>query len=108
MTDFLIRSTFCLFVLLGAYHLFLEREKMHHFNRFYLLFSLIFSLTIPFITIEIIQEIPKSNIEIDSIEAGTFVVEEVTNYLPTLLWSLYGLVTFLFTVKFIKNIIKFI
>jgi beta-lactamase regulating signal transducer with metallopeptidase domain len=108
MTDFLIKSTFCLFVLLGAYHLFLEREKIHKFNRFYLLFSLIFSLTIPFITIEIIQEIPKSNIEIDSIEAGTFIVKEATNYLPTLLWSLYVLVTFLFTVKFIRNIIKFI
>ena len=30
---------------------------MHQFNRFYLLFSLVFSLVVPFITIEIIQEI---------------------------------------------------
>jgi hypothetical protein len=38
-------------LLLGVYHLFLEREKMHRFNRYFLLFSLVFSLTIPLLTI---------------------------------------------------------
>lgn len=56
MTDFLIKSTIPLFVLLAVYHLLLEKEKMHQFNRFYLLFSLVFSLALPFITIEIIGE----------------------------------------------------
>ena len=57
MTNFLSESTVSLISLLVFYHLFLEREKMHQFNRFYLLFSIIISLVIPFISIEIIQEI---------------------------------------------------
>ena len=36
-------------LLLLVYHLILGNEKMHHFNRFFLLFSIIFSLTIPLI-----------------------------------------------------------
>ncbi|CAM2822155.1 hypothetical protein [Flavobacterium frigoris] len=58
MIDFLLKSTISLCVLLAVYHLALEKEKMHQFNRFYLLFSIVFSLSIPFITIEVIQEIP--------------------------------------------------
>jgi hypothetical protein len=40
-------------LLLLVYHAFLEREKMHRFNRFYLIFSIIFGLTIPLLTINI-------------------------------------------------------
>lgn len=53
MEDFLIKSILCQIVLFGLYYLFLEREKMHQFNRFFLLFCLIFSLAIPFFIIEI-------------------------------------------------------
>ncbi len=53
MTAYIIKSTASLILLLLVYHAFLEREKMHNFNRFFLLISLIFSLTIPLITIEI-------------------------------------------------------
>ena len=57
MINFLIESTISLVVLLAFYYLFLEREKMHQFNRFYLLFSIVISLIIPFISIELIQEV---------------------------------------------------
>jgi hypothetical protein len=46
------------------YHLVLEREKMHQFNRFYLLGSIVISLVIPFITFEIIEIIPVSKYRI--------------------------------------------
>jgi hypothetical protein len=41
--------------LLAVYHILLEKKKIHQFNRFYLC-CLVFSLSIPFITIEVIQE----------------------------------------------------
>jgi len=40
-------------LLLGFYHLVLEKEKMHHFNRFYLLGSILFSLMVPSFTITV-------------------------------------------------------
>jgi TonB family protein len=45
------------FVLYVVYTLLLERENMHHFKRIYLLFSLVFSMTVPFATLTI--EIPE-------------------------------------------------
>lgn len=110
MTDFLIKSSISLFTLLFFYHLVLEREKMHQFNRFYLLFSLIFSFAIPFITIEIIEEITTPIIQNSAIQInqGSIVIVEETNYLPIILWSIYGLVTFLFSFRFMRNIIKII
>jgi hypothetical protein len=51
MIDFIIKST----LLSVLYITFCLKEKIHQFNRFYLLFSLV-SLSIPFITIEVIQE----------------------------------------------------
>jgi ATP-dependent RNA helicase RhlE len=44
---------------ISFYHLVLEREKIHRFNRFYLLFSIVISFIIPFLTFEIIKIIPE-------------------------------------------------
>lgn len=57
MTAFLIQSGISLAVLLAVYKLLLQREKMHVFNRFYLLFAICFSFLIPFIEIGIKSEI---------------------------------------------------
>ena len=108
MTDFLIKSTIPLVTLLLVYFLLLEKEKMHLFNRFYLLFGLVFSLVIPFITIEIIEEITIPIIQNSTIQInqGNFVIVEETNYLPIILWSIYGLVTTLFSIRFLSNLLK--
>ena len=47
MIAYLLKSTTCLGLLLAFYHLVLEREKMHNFNRFYLLGSVLFSFLAP-------------------------------------------------------------
>lgn len=47
MISYLIKSALCLGLLLAFYQLFLEREKMHRFNRFYLLGSVLFSFLAP-------------------------------------------------------------
>ena len=108
MIDFLIKSTITLFVLLAVYYLFLEKEKIHVFNRFYLLFSLAFSMVIPFITIEVIQEIAQPTIETGEIQIlqGNAVVLDETDYLAVGLWILYAVVTLVLVLRFITNIIK--
>ena len=111
MTNFLIESTISLISLLVFYHLFLEREKMHQFNRFYLLFSIIISLVIPFISIEIIQEIENiplaTNFPILIDSGNNIPKKETTNYTPILLWSLYIIITFVLIFRFLKNILYF-
>lgn len=108
MSGFLIKSTITLLVLLALYYLFLEKEKMHVFNRFYLLFSLLFSMVIPFITIEVIQEIAQPRVNPGNIQIlqGSAVLLEETNYLAIGLSSLYVIITLVLAIRFIRNIIK--
>jgi N-acetylmuramoyl-L-alanine amidase len=95
----------------------LEREKMHRFNRFYLLFSLVISLIIPFLSFKIIETISIiQNIEpiiVETIQTSSFnenpikenviTLQERINYTPYILWSLYGLITFILIARFVKN-----
>lgn len=109
MIDFLIKSTASLFVLLAVYHLVLENEKMHQFNRFYLLFAIAFSLTIPFITIEVIQEIATAvtaQTIIPPEKANIRIVEDSTNYWLLAVYTLYGLITSVLLIRFVRNILK--
>ncbi len=108
MTDFLIKSTLSLVVLLGVYHLLLEKEKMHRFNRFYLLFALVFSLVIPFITIEVVQEIAQPTVTSGNIQIlqTTAVAVEETNYFVIALWGIYGIVTFVLGFRFMRNVVQ--
>jgi len=121
MIDFLIKSTVSLTVFLGFYHMVLEREKMHQFNRFYLLFSIVISLVIPFLTFEIVKIVPVvQNIEPlnavitssvileNEVKGNSLPIEENINFMPYVLWSLYTLISFLLLVRFRKNIWKLI
>lgn len=112
MIHFLITSTICLTILLGFYHLFLEKEKMHFFNRFYLLCSVVLSLLIPFLNFEIIKEIPATvsqNIVFDEFTSNQIIfAEEKTSVLHLVLWILYGLTAFGFFIRFGKNILELI
>lgn len=52
MTTYLIKLVVCSGLLLLAYHLLLKKETMHHYNRFFLLFSVALSVVIPFVSFE--------------------------------------------------------
>ena len=110
MIDFLIKSTLSLAALLVVYFLILEKEKMHQFNRFYLLFSLLFSFAIPFITIEIIQQIPQQETipTVIPMTGGTSmpVIVDTTNYWLIAVWSLYSVITLSLLLRFVVNIWK--
>lgn len=112
MIHFLITTSLCLLVFLVFYHLVLEREKLHRFNRFYLLFSIAISLAIPFINYEIIEIIPiQDNAPILVPEFAfnpTDQVAEKVNYIPFILWSLYGAIMLLHLIRFGRNIWKLI
>jgi hypothetical protein len=53
MIIYFVESTLLLGLLYGLYKLLLESEKMHRFNRFFLLFALVFGLTAPLISFEV-------------------------------------------------------
>lgn len=121
MNEFLIKSTVILTILLGFYHLVLGQEKIHHFNRFYLLISIVISFVIPFLNFEIIKVIPVftnieplNNVTIPSeinenvISKNTTPLIETIDYIPYIFWSCYSLITFLLLGRFIKNGVKLI
>ncbi|QKJ61644.1 M56 family metallopeptidase [Flavobacterium sp. M31R6] len=108
MIDFLFKSSISLLALLIFYHLVLEKEKMNQFNRFYLLFSLIFSFAIPFITIEIATEIIKAveNPTIILFSQGSSQIIKETNHSAHLFWIIYGIIAAFWCIRFIRNLLK--
>lgn len=132
MVPFLLKSTIAMAVLFGIYHLFLEKEKMHRFNRFYLLGALMFSLALPFVNIPVYVEAatPVAKQEVEAVSdmrqvaympppgANTVVPKTVTpktstiiidkvDYLPYMLWGVYMLVALLLSIRFAANISRF-
>lgn len=111
MIAYLLKSTACLLVFLVLYKLVLEREKMHKFNRFYLLTILVLSFGIPLITftsvVEIESTITLSN-NINPILPANFegIIEEPTNRGAMILGLFYGLGFFFFSSIFIKNCVQ--
>lgn len=118
MTDFLIKSSVSMAVLLTVYYIFIEREKMHVFKRFYLLFSLAFSLALPFITIPVYIAVPPQTSVTNTVinnytEAATVSGKEITmplpevNYWPYILWGAYIIITIMLCIRLIINLTRF-
>src|SRR5680860_1159303 len=122
MVVFLLKSSACLAVFLMFYKLFLEKERMHTFKRFYLLAALVFSLLIPSITfVEYIEvtPAPASIAPVENIVKGpaksvyegataTEVNQTKIDYWPIVLWTVYGLGVLLFALKFFFNLWKIV
>jgi len=118
MIAYLIKSTLCFAVLFGFYKLVLENKALHHFKRYYLLASLIFSLIIPLITFTYtttqtpeeawISDFSRAWESSTITTSPTITAPEKTNYLPYLLWSLYGIGLLIFGSRFALNLIRLI
>ncbi|WP_296703781.1 M56 family metallopeptidase [Algoriphagus sp.] len=121
--EYLLKSMLCLVILLLIHRIFLQREAMHQFNRFYLLLAVVFSFLIPFNSIEVAaekEEITYSQItetglsnEIilpqQSYSSENFIIESNQAPDPSIpwnevLWSIYSLITLVLLIRFIKNI----
>lgn len=109
MIEFLLKSTGCLAILLVFYHLVLEREKMHQFNRFYLLGSVLFSFIAPLFTIT--TQIPIEVVEVPTeyIEPIVFNQQIITET-PINYWNIIiGIsiaISLILSIRFVLNLYK--
>lgn len=94
-------------LLILFYYLVLERQKNHHFKRFFLLGSLIFSLAIPFLQIPFGNYyIPNKTAEIALTPVTSSIIEAKNIDWTLILSSLYCLVVLLLIIRFIYQMIK--
>jgi bla regulator protein BlaR1 len=113
MILYILKSASCLALLLFFYHLILEKEKMHNFNRFYLLIGVIVSLIIPFATLTV--EVPAiSTSEITTFEptfttekTSPILIQETINY-TKYIFGLYAIISCLLFFRFGRNLFKII
>jgi hypothetical protein len=116
MVSFVIKSAICLTILYGFYHLFLWNIKAFNFNRFYLLFSLLFAFIIPLITIRVKlnvsahPQINRISHVSGEITKGFETITEPTQYLTfhETLIILYCIITCILFFRFALNIYKII
>ena len=113
MIEYLIKSGLVLVILLAIYHLWLEKEKMHVFKRFYLLFSLVLGLAIPLINITLSGE----SIASSPLPLSKFVLPDISTMVPAeinkvavpintnFLTLIYSLVAALLLLRFVINLI---
>lgn len=112
MVAFFIKFILCSGFLYSFYKLFLERESMYKINRFYLLFSLVFSLIAPLYKIDLPITANETNI---SPELLAFLMqnpellqqEEGINF-GDILNLIYILIGVVFLVRFIYNLYELI
>ncbi|QNK76527.1 M56 family metallopeptidase [Winogradskyella sp. PAMC22761] len=111
MAIYILKFSACLFVFWIVYFLFLERQQMHHFKRFYLLSVFVLAIVIPTLTIiEYVEPVVTTfetvptfiNIEPDFVEAPI----EATPFwdLETTLWFIYGIGVLLLAIRFLINL----
>jgi beta-lactamase regulating signal transducer with metallopeptidase domain len=113
MILYILKSGLLLFILITVYKLFLENEKMHHFNRIYLLASLIFGLTIPMQLFSIKTKISST---INHFELNEILLQKTRRNLSLIsenqmmtyiLIAVYAFVAILLTVRFLMNLHSF-
>jgi len=112
MTTYLIKSVLCSGIFLLAYFVLLEKEKMHQFNRFYLLGSLVLSLGIPLISFETSSPVTESLRTIMQDPKRLYLAENTLTRQPVaenfdftkLWWAVYGLIALAFSFRFVINL----
>jgi beta-lactamase regulating signal transducer with metallopeptidase domain len=114
MIAYLLKSATCLALLLAFYHLVLEREKMHNFNRFYLLGSVLFSFLVPLyiiyvdanpIVFETIQT--TTSLQTNEVISSNFIVEKSFDY-TSIFIVIYCLISSVLLIRFGRNFINII
>lgn len=117
MIAYLLKSAACLALLLLFYHLVLEKEKMHNFNRFYLLIGVIASFLIPLATITTYIEPVVTTIKnrfiqpfssTTSIDNSAIIIQEdPINYTQIAIYF-YAFITLILLLRFGLNLFKII
>ncbi|MEX0314079.1 MAG: M56 family metallopeptidase [Allomuricauda sp.] len=114
MIAYLLKSAACLTLLLLFYKVFLETQSMNTLKRFYLLASLVLSLTIPsivfveYVSVPSLERITEINTSSFEVVTQTLEKDEPIMNFNTLIWSVYLMGVLLFGLKFGKNLIQVI
>jgi len=112
MLIYILKFSACLSIFLVFYKLFLEKENMHQFKRFYLIGAVLIAIGIPLITIT--QYVEPLNVISDFSTSPQLLAdnsssnENIINYLPSILWGIYALGVLLFGLKFGFNLFQII
>ena len=113
MEIYVLKFSACLLVFWLVYVLFLERQNMHHFKRFYLLSTLALAIIIPTLTVTEYIEPIITNFETAPLFIPlepSFVempIEDTSFFnLETTLWLIYGIGVLLFSIRFLINLVK--
>ncbi len=114
MITYLIKSGLCLALVLLAYKVLLERERVYMFNRYYLLFGLCFSFIVPFIPMVSSAAIPLAENNSGFIVENTATLplnissQEVSNPISWMYYlvGLYAIGSLFFFSRFTSNIYK--
>lgn len=125
MTLYLLKSIACLLILIIGHQFLLQRESMHRFNRFFLLFSVVISFLIPIYVIEvpavpvlvesggfeILENVGQSeyaktdsNSESIPMVKNLGFLEEKSITWTAFFWTLYLIITLVFLIRFVRNI----
>lgn len=120
MILYLFKFSLCSSLLLMLYYWVLEKEKMLIFNRFYLLFSILFSALVPLSTFQfsLFSQTSNSLITENNHNFDPPIFAEITYFSPSILpsqniertdlwWVLYGAISLLFFIRLVKNLYFF-
>lgn len=106
MIIYIVKFSACLAILLLFYKIFLENVSFHKVKRYYLIVAILLSIGIPLITLTtfIESQNPSLFFQMGHFEPISPEFTAPANYLPTLLWSVYGLGVLFFGFKFYRNL----
>ncbi len=108
MILYVLKVSACLGLFIAFYHLVLEREKMHQFNRFYLLGCIPFSFLVPFYTMYT-KAIENDTLTVSQININQSEIIEQNQFDYTnVLIGIYLIISALFLVRFLKNLFSII
>ena len=79
MIAFIIKSGVCMVLFFSLYWIFLRKERLFTFNRYFLIFSVLFSLAIPFVSFQINLDYNKTTNEIITILNNPVEINPVIN-----------------------------
>ncbi|REC75365.1 hypothetical protein DRF60_15655 [Chryseobacterium elymi] len=104
-----LKMLLCSSAFISVYYLFLEKEKMYLFNRFYLIFSLIFSHVIPFISFTVQSPKTENKSRIIFEDTAQLIIpiqsaQESFDWM-NIAWLIYGAVALFLLIKSILSII---
>lgn len=107
METVIFKIILCSSLLIAIYYLFLQKEKMFRFNRFYILFALIFSYMIPFVKINLPAISEKKN-QLIFEEITTQQLNQKTNQASDFTWMNLILIIYIFVsmVLIIKSLMS--